>query len=166
MTVAIGIQSLIASITTLKSTINTTHNDYIVELTSKLNRYIHLKDIYDTLEQTNIYKDETLEKLRNNKDDGDAFVNTNIRKVVYEHQSMKPVHYMRILLIILYVLASILFIILYTIRLPDIKSGISLLKIVSISLTLILFPFFILNIIYSIRYIFSLPDLLYPDTMY
>ena len=160
------IDLLITTINNLKSTIKTTHDDYIGKLRSKINNYIHLNEIYDTLDQTNIYKGETLEKLRNNKDDGVAFVNTNIRKVVYEHQSTKPVKYMRIFLLILYVFASILFIILYTIRLPDIKSGISLLKIVSISLTLILFPFFILNIIYSIRYIFSLPDLLYPNTMY
>ena len=149
----------------LKGKLNTDYNTLMKTLNGQLSNYIALIDNITSLDTLHKSKLGQSDKLDYMVDSGNSEVDTNMRRVVYETNAARPIRNMRILLFVIYVLSALAFMVIYGSSFTDISSGITRLKIVSMALALILFPFFIINIIYSIKYIFTIPDLIYPDTM-
>ena len=149
----------------LKEKLNTDYNTLMRTLRVQLSNYNGVTNTIVSLDALHKSKIDQSVKLVDMIDSGNRDVNTNMRRVVYETDASKPIHNMRILLFVIYVLSSLAFMVIYGRSFTDISSGITRLKIVSVALVLIIFPFFIINIIYSIKYIFTIPDLIYPDTM-
>lgn len=149
----------------LKEKLNTDYTTLMKTLNGQLSNYIALIDNITSLDTLHKSKLGQSDKLDYMVDSGNSEVDTNMRRVVYETNAARPIRNMRILLFVIYVLSALAFMVIYGSSFTDISSGITRLKIVSMALALILFPFFIINIIYLIKYIFTIPDLVYPDTM-
>ena len=136
-------------------------------LDEQLATYKVITKIRDSKTLVSVYKNKLAEKADIDVDiDTDkSELDTNIQRVIYETDAEKQIYNIRILLFVLYGIASLAFLYIYVASFDELKNGITRLKIVSVSTLLILFPFFIINIIYSIKYIFTIPKLVYPDTM-
>lgn len=136
-------------------------------LDEQLATYDVITKIRDSKTLDSVYKNKLAQRADIDVDiDNDkSELDTNIQRVIYETDAEKQIYHMRILLFVLYGIASLAFLYIYVTSFDELKNGITRLKIVSVSTLLILFPFFIINIIYSIKYIFTIPKLVYPDTM-
>ena len=136
-------------------------------LDEQLATYKVITKIRDSKTLVSVYKNKLAEKADIDVDiDTDkSELDTNIQRVIYETDAEKQIYNIRILLFVLYGIASLAFLYIYVTSFDELKNGITRLKIVSVSTLLILFPFFIINIIYSIKYMFTIPKLVYPDTM-